>query len=64
MGKPLHHVFISKLQLVADLEVIFIDLVPDAKESVVIGSAIGEAVRMRTRLKLEKAIVEAVLDGI
>ena len=44
MGKSLHHVFIRKLQLLADLEVIMSDLVPNTDESVVIGEAIGEAV--------------------
>ena len=63
MGKSLHDVFIRKLQLLADLPVILIDLVPYTKEGVVIGGAIGEAVRMGTWLQLEKAIEEAVRDG-
>ena len=44
MAKSLHHVFICKLQLLADLEVIMSDLVPNADESVVIGKAIGKAI--------------------
>ena len=63
MGQPLHHVLIRKLQLLPDLPLILEDLVPDPKEGVVIGGAIGEAVRMGTWLQLEKAIEETVRDG-
>ena len=63
MGQPLHHVFIRELQLLPDLPLILVDLVPDPEEGVVVGDAIGEAVRMGTRLQLEQAVVEAVLEG-